>query len=248
MVRRRLAGEPLQYVLGSWAFRTLDLTVDPRALIPRPETEQVAGVAIDEARRFAAQSGADAHAGLLVADLGTGTGAIALSMAAELGAEFPDLHVWATDADSDALALATDNVARVIASVPHVATRVSLALGEWYGALPAQLRGRLAVVVSNPPYVSADEYVDLDPVVRCEPHVALVAADGSDGSPGLADVEAVLLGAPVWLAPGGAVVVELAPHQAPSAVEMAVRIGLGDVRVVQDLAGRDRAVAGVARG
>lgn len=237
MAERRLAGEPLQYVLGAWAFRTLDLAVDSRALIPRPETEQVAGAAMDEVRRVA--TGRACGECARVADLGTGSGAIALALASELG---PGVTVWATDADPGALALASVNLGRVGATCPQVVGRVELVAGDWYQALPAALRGTLDVVVSNPPYVSEAEWPDLDPVVRHEPRRALVAGTGSDGTPGLAAVEAVLAGAPAWLAPEGAVVVEMAPHQVAAAARLASRAGLGRVRVVTDLAGRDRAL------
>lgn len=226
LVTRRLGGEPLQYVLGEWAFRTLELSVDDRALIPRPETEQVVEAAL-------------AHLGdrpgPVVVDLGTGSGAIALSVAAER----PRAEVWATDVDPAALALAAANRARTGASA-----RVTLRRGSWYGALPPHLRGRVDLVVSNPPYVSEAEWPGLDPEVRREPYGALVAGPGSDSTPGLAAAEVVLRGAPGWLVPGGAVVVEVAPHQATAAMAMARGAGLTEVGLVRDLAGRDRAVSG----
>lgn len=255
MADRRAAGEPLQYVLGSWAFRTLELGVDPRALIPRPETEQVTEVALAEARRVRAGLAGRPGQPLVLADLGTGTGAIALSLAVELTAELPGrpgqpaehcgaLEVWATDVDPAALALATANRHRVGAAHPGAAERVRLRLGWWFAALPAGLRGRLHAVVANPPYVGEEEWKALDPGVRREPRVALVAADGSDGTPGLAAVEAVVSGARSWLAPEGSVVVELAPSQAGPAARLAERLGYRAVRVVPDLAGRPRTLVG----
>lgn len=248
MADRRCAGEPLQYVLGSWAFRTLELSVDPRALIPRPETEQVAEIALDEARRARREgsaAGSRAPSGqaepLVVADLGTGCGAIALSLAVELEGA---VTVWATDLDPDALALAAANRDRVGARHPGAAERVHLRLGSWFAALPSDLDGRIDVVVSNPPYVSEAEWGALDPGVRKEPRRALVAAAGTDGTPGMREVEAVLNGARSWLAPGGAAVVELAPTQAEPAAVLAKELGYHDVRVVPDLAGRQRAVVG----
>ncbi len=243
MALRRLEGEPLQYVLGTWQFRTLELSVDARALIPRPETEQVVEVALAEVRRQELQGRTEA-VDLLVADLGTGSGAIALSIAAELGARRPTLRVVATDVDPDALALAEANLRRVASSRPHVVTQVELRRGSWFGALAPEAEESFHLVVANPPYVSQDEYETLDPQVRREPHDALVAAAGSDGTPGFGAVEAVLTGARRWLAPGGAVVVEMAPHHAAAATELAVRAGYRDVRVEQDLAGRARAVVG----
>ncbi len=238
---RRLAGEPLQYVLGRWAFRHLELAVDSRALIPRPETEQVVEVALAELRRLGGTSLAfrpDRERPVAV-DLGTGTGAIALSLAVETGA-----RVWAVDADPGALALAAANLDRVAAGRPDVPGRVTLCFGDWFAALPAGLRGQVDLVVSNPPYVAEGEWPDLETQVRREPRQALVAADGSDGTPGLADVEAVLRGAVAWLGRPGAVVVELAPHQAAVAAALARAVGFTEVRIEPDLAGRDRAVVG----
>ena len=252
MVRRRLTGEPLQYVLGSWAFRTLELRVDRRALIPRPETEQVVEVALAELRDMApvpvagggggGGGGGAGGRGPVVIDMGTGTGAIALSIAVELCAA--RLEVWATDASPGALALAEENRSLVGATCPAAAERVRLRHGVWFDALPTALAGGAHLVVSNPPYVSEEEWTTLDVEVRQEPRQALVAGPGSDGTPGLAGVEAVLAGARRWLVPGGAVVVELAPRQADAATSLALRLGYRGVRVVPDLAGRERAIVG----
>jgi release factor glutamine methyltransferase len=245
MARRRADGEPLQYVFGHWPFRTLDLVVDPRVLIPRPETEQVVEVALAEARRLAAAQERRSPAepgrrGLVVVDAGTGSGAIALSLAVELG---PNLvhEVWATDASTDALAVVAANLDAV-----HDAARplpdVTLARGDWLDPLPGAQRGRVDLVVSNPPYVSEEEWAELEPEVRCEPRAALVAGPGRDGTPGLADVEAVLAQASTWLGATGAVVVELAPHQAEAGAASARRAGFDDVALTRDLTGRLRAL------
>jgi release factor glutamine methyltransferase len=115
--------------------------------------------------------------------------------------------------------------------------------GDWFAALPKGLMGVLDLIVSNPPYVSAEEYPELDPVVRhWEPEGALVAGAATDGSAGLAEVEAIIAGAPRWLKSGGALVIEVAPHQADAASSMARRAGLAHVRVEPDLAGRPRAL------
>ena len=222
MVRRRAAGEPLQYVLGEWPFRTIAVMVDSRVLIPRPETEQVVEVALAELDR-------QAVAAPVVVDLGTGSGAIALSIATER----PSAAVWATDISPDALAVAGSNVAG------HAARRVQLAHGSWWEALPEALRGQIHLVVSNPPYISEGEMAELDAVVaQWEPHRALDA-----GPRGTEALQVILADAPQWLAPGGAVVVELAPHQVDEVAAMALAAGLVAVSRHRDLAGRYRAVA-----
>ena len=114
LVDRRLAGEPLQYVLGSWAFRSLELSVDPRVLIPRPETEVVVGHALDELGRLAEEAvegGALVRDEILAVDLGTGSGAIAFSLAVEGPKRVGDLdlQVWATDVDAGSLSVAAAN-------------------------------------------------------------------------------------------------------------------------------------------
>jgi release factor glutamine methyltransferase len=243
MAARRAAGEPLQYVFGHWPFRSLDLAVDPRVLIPRPETEQVVEVALGEARRLHLRllRAAPGAGDLVVVDAGTGTGAIALSMAAELGPAAVR-EVWATDTSADALEVAASNLARVGAAHDAVLPSVEFVAGSWLEPLPARLRGAVALVVSNPPYVSEAEWGDLDDEVRAEPRQALVAGPASDGTPGLADVEAVLTQSRDWLGDPAAVIVELAPHQADAAVALAGRLGYTETQVRADLARRPRAL------
>jgi release factor glutamine methyltransferase len=241
MATRRAEGEPLQYIFGHWPFRRLDLLVDDRVLIPRPETEQVVEVALREARRLAEQIAATGEDGLVVADVGTGSGAIALALASELGA-VAVREVWATDASTDALAVAASNLEALRASDRGALAPVTLVEGSWLEPLPDARRGRIDVVVSNPPYVSEEEWPGLSPEVQQEPRQALVAGAGSDGTPGLAGIEAVLAQALGWLGRPGVVVVELAPHLADVATALARRLGYGDVRVERDMAGRRRAL------
>jgi release factor glutamine methyltransferase len=233
MLRRRVAGEPLQYVLGEWGFRGLDLFVDRRVLIPRPETEYVVEVALEEATRSGLQR-SRRRVGLVeplphsaVADIGTGSGAIALAIAAEL----PQVEVWATDVSADALAVARANVSGC------AATRVRIAdPGEWFDPLPAQLRGSLRLVVSNPPYVAEREVAGLpEEVAAHEPHLALVS-----GPSGTEAIETLLRRAPDWLAPGASLVCEIAPHQADAMSEHARALGYREVVVRDDLTGRPR--------
>jgi release factor glutamine methyltransferase len=219
MVARRATGEPLQYVLGRWGFRDLDLFVDNRVLIPRPETEVVVDVALESLKGKAEAT---------VVDLGTGSGAIALSIAVEIG----DAHVWATDASADAIAVARAN----LAGVGRAATRVRLVEGSWFEPLPPMLAGRVDLVVTNPPYVAAREVPDLPPeVAHWEPQAALVA-----GETGLEQLQHIVAEVRPWLAPDGALVAEIAPHQAEAAVVMAYGAGFTEVEIRPDLAGRPR--------
>jgi release factor glutamine methyltransferase len=220
MVERRRRGEPLQYVLGVWDFRRLKLVVDRRVLIPRPETETVVDVALGELRGLHVD-----HP--LALDLGTGSGAIALSLALEEPAAF----VWGTDRSDEALAVARANLSGMGA---RVATRVRLAAGDWFQALPTDLRGRFDLIVANPPYVGEEEPLPPE-VAEWEPAGALVA-----GPTGLEAVADILATAPAWLHRPGVVVLEIAPHQAEPAEALALRAGFDEVDVRPDLTGRLR--------
>jgi release factor glutamine methyltransferase len=222
MVERRRGGEPLQYVLGLWSFRRLELVVDRRVLIPRPETEMVVEEALEELRRLAAVRP-------LAVDLGTGSGAIAISLALEM----PRARVWGTDRSEEALAVARANLSGMGASV---ATRVRLSAGDWFAALPPNLAGQVDLIVANPPYVGAGEVLPAE-VAEWEPAGALVA-----GPTGLEAVADILAGAPAWLRRPGVVVLEIGPHQAGVATELACAAGFGPVDVRPDLAGRPRAL------
>jgi release factor glutamine methyltransferase len=220
MVARRRAGEPLQYVLGHWSFRRLDLLVDRRVLIPRPETEQVVEVALGllEGRPRP----------LVIADLGTGSGAIALSLAVEL--PVTGVEVWATDAAPDALDVARAN----LAGIGRAGANVRVVEGDWFDALPADLRGRLDLVVSNPPYVAEHDELVAD-VRDWEPTAALLA-----GPDGLAALRHIVASAPGWLAPGGWLVTEIGAAQGEQVAALACAAGLVEVEVRPDLPGRDR--------
>lgn len=221
LLDRRASGEPFQYVLGHWPFRKLDLMVDRRVLIPRPETEVVVEVALAELDRHG-------HGSAVAVDLGTGSGAIALSLVAERSG----VEVWATDASPAALSVARANLAGLGAP----AARVRLAEGSWWDALPRTLAGRIDVAVSNPPYISSGEMGALDPgVTEWEPRAALEA-----GPFGTEDVGTILHQARAWLAPRASLVVEIAPHQAGEVRDLALDAGFLDVDVRPDLSGRDR--------
>ena len=225
MSQRRASGEPLQYVIGSWGFRRLDLAVDSRALIPRPETEVVAGFGIDVLQ----QMSDSAENGLLVADMGTGTGAIALSIAQEV----PQARVYATDKSEEALALARSN----LAGLGTDAARVSLHRGDWFAALPKELFGQLDLLISNPPYISPAD--DLPKVVKdWEPRTALIA-----GEDGFAYLDVLTQYGRNWLRPGGWLVLECGSNQAQRLSELAIARGFDATQIGQDLSGAWRLVA-----
>ena len=221
MVARVRTGEPLQYVLGHWSFRELDLMVDPRVLIPRPETELI----VDLAKKAMS---ADAH-GAIAVDLGTGSGAIGLALAMELPRG--SAEIWITDSSRDALEVASAN----LAGLGVRGNNVHVALGDWYEALPNAIRGRVALIVSNPPYIAAGDSEVEKIVSDYEPHGALFA-----GSTGLEDLTVIINGSREWLSPNGALVVEIGHRQGSEAKRLATEAGFEDVTIQRDLAGKDR--------
>lgn len=223
MTARRRTGEPLQYVLGSWSFRTLELMVDRRVLIPRPETELLAGRAIEIA--------ASVRPERTVVDLGTGSGAVALSLAAELPIE--GTVVWGIDVSADALDVARANAA----GLGRSAANVRFAVGDWFAGLPDELRGRVDVVVSNPPYIAdGDPEVAAD-VLEWEPAGALFA-----GPDGLGAIRHIVQEARDWLRPGGALLMEIGHRQGGEVRALIDVAGYVDVAIEPDLSGRDRFV------
>jgi len=208
MVRRRLRREPVAYILGRRGFRELELAVDARVLIPRPETELLVELALELAPRR-------------VLDLGTGSGAIALAVAAEL----PGCEVVATDTSAGALAVARANAERL-----GLAGRVELV----EAMLPPGLGG-FDLVLANLPYVSEAEWGGLEPeVTQWEPREALLA--GADGL----DVLRAAIPAAAGVAP--VVGLEVGAGQAPAAGELAMEAGFGAVETRPDLAGIPRLV------
>jgi len=229
MVVRLRAGDPLQHVVGRWGFRGLDVAVDGRALVPRPETELLVDLALAEWDGIA-PAGEKTPVRSAV-DLGTGSGVIALSLVAERD----NLEVFAVDLSRAALDLAHENLSSLPADARD---RVHLLEGNWFTPLPVRLVGRLALVASNPPYIASGEWPLLDAVVRDhDPYEALVA-----GATGLEAIAHLVREAPRWLAPGGALVVEVAPHQreAVLALVAASERAYTSARVADDLAGRPR--------
>lgn len=223
MVVRARAGEPIQYVLGSWGFRRLDLAVDRRVLIPRPETEEVAGVAIELARELPAPR--------IVVDLGTGSGAIGLSLADEL--PLAGTTVWITDVSADALDVARAN----LAGLGRAARNVRVAAGSWFGALPEELR--VDLVVANPPYVAVGDPALDDSVARWEPAGALLS-----GADGLDDIRQLVADAIGRLRPGGWLVLEHGHDQGSTVRAEFERHRYAEVVTRTDAAGLDRMTLG----
>ena len=221
LLRRRAEREPLQYILGRAAFRELDLSVDRRVLIPRPETE----VLVDEVLAWVASEGRE---GLSAVDVGTGCGAIALSLAVE----GPFSRIVATDASEGAL-----EVARANARALGLEGRLDLRSGALFA--PLGTGEEFDVVVSNPPYIAEAEVPTLEPEVGVwEPRQALLG-----GPDGLAVLRALVAGAERHLRPGGLLALEVGAGQAALVVvEVEAQGGYDDVRVRRDLAGRERIV------
>lgn len=225
-VERRKAGEPLQYVLGSWGFRQLDLYVDRRVLIPRPETEYVVELALAALQQLRVNDEAP-----VVVDLGTGSGAIGLSVAKET----PDAHVWLTDASPDALAVARLNL---IGMGQAGVGRVDLKEGDWFAALPDALMGMITLVVTNPPYVRDTDDLPAE-VEQWEPAAAL-----RSGPDGLDDIRRIVAAAPQWLARPGALVVEHAPDQGDAVQGLMRAAGAEASSTHRDLVDRPRVTVG----
>ena len=219
MLARYRAGEPLQYVLGEWSFRHIELAIDRRVLIPRPETELVAGVAIEKAAAIGPTR--------LIADLGTGSGAIGLAMAYELPRD--GTTVWITDLSADALDVARAN----IAGLGPAGRNVRAVLGSWLDALPAD--ELFDVIVANPPYVAVDS-PDLETVVGdWEPAGALFA-----GPDGLDDIRTIIRESIIRLRKGGWLVLEIGADQSEPVRDLMAAAGYVDIEVRSDLAGLDR--------
>ena len=221
-IRRRLKREPLQYITGRAHFRMLELVADRRALIPRPETEVLVSVVLDYIR--------GQNRPLTAIDIGTGTGAIALSIAKEA----PEVTVRATDISAEAVTLAQQNAAAN-------GIDITVVTGSIFENVPET--ERFDIVVSNPPYIAENERAGLQPEVRdWEPASALFA-----GEDGLDVVRAILAAAPKRLVRGGLLALEIGSTQAGRVTEMMQEGPFEHVRVVRDLSERERIVTAVRR-
>src|SRR5262245_15946154 len=210
---QRCAGTPVQHLTGEQAFRRITLDVRPGVFVPRPETE----ILVEHALSTLGE-----REDPVAADAGTGTGAIALAIKDER----PDATVFATDLSTEAVELARANARRLGLSV-------TVCEGDLLEPLPAELRGWLDLIVSNPPYVPPGEIVDLPAEVRADPLLAL--AGGTEVHRRLAEE------APRWLRSGGALAVEIDARQGEEVAGL-LSSRFARVRVERDLAGRDRVV------
>ncbi|HGM6732114.1 TPA: peptide chain release factor N(5)-glutamine methyltransferase [Stenotrophomonas maltophilia] len=219
LLARRVAGEPVAYLTGRRGFWTLELDVDPATLIPRPETELLVELALDRL---------PLDGPLQLADLGTGSGAIALALASER----PQAQVLATDASAGALAVAARNAAR------HELHNVRFAEGghDWYAPLQG---ARFDLIASNPPYIASDDPHLQQGDLRFEPATAL--ASGVDG---LDDIRRIVDGGQAHLLPGGWLLIEHGWDQGEAIRALFEAAAFADVQTVRDLEQRDRITLG----
>jgi release factor glutamine methyltransferase len=220
LIKRRVAREPLQYILGTQEFCGLAIKVSPSVLIPRPDTEHLVRAAIAMCRGKAAPA---------IADIGTGSGCIAIALAAGL----TDARVWATDRCREALAVADSNVRR-----HGVAGRITLVPGDLFDALPATQK--FDAIVSNPPYIPEGDCAGLQPEVsEYEPRAAL-----NGGADGLDFYGRLAAEAWRWLKDEGGVLLEVGAGQAASVIEIFLRTSRYASRgTVRDDAGIERVVS-----
>jgi release factor glutamine methyltransferase len=216
LIERRASGEPIAYILGRKDFWTLELTVSPAVLIPRPETELLVE------RALALHPGDEAKA----ADLGTGSGAIALALATAR----PGWRIVATDISATALAVARAN------AVALGLERTQMIEGDWLACLAGR---RFDLLLSNPPYVAPADPALRAPELMREPRLALVAEED-----GLAALRTIIRAAPAHLEPGGWLLLEHGATQAAAVAGALVACGFAQVRSHRDLAGRERMTEG----
>ena len=220
LVSRRVNGEPIAYILGKKGFHNIELLVGPGVLIPRPETELLVEIALAEITKL--------NRAAKVLDLGTGSGAIALSIASSSALA----SLIATDQSLEALAIAKQNAQSLALS-----SQIQFAQGSWYEAVSPQ--EQFDVIVSNPPYIASQDPHLGQGDLRFEPESAL-----TDYGSGLSCLQAIISGASKFLTSGGLVAVEHGYDQSEAVVELMKEVGLVDVQVHQDLAGHCRAASG----
>jgi release factor glutamine methyltransferase len=232
--QRRLDGEPIAYLIGKRGFHAIELMVGPGVLIPRPETELLVDLGLDELQRILNKeiSINESEYSLTMMDLGTGSGAIALAIAAGQ----PKVSVVATDASEAALEIAEQNAAHL-----RLSNRVSFCLGNWYAALQSRSSPshQFDLILSNPPYIEADDPHLSQGDLRFEPPSAL-----TDFGSGLTCLTAIIDGALAHLKPGGLLAVEHGFDQSPAVLERLALAGFEDNRPHRDLAGHWRVASG----
>jgi release factor glutamine methyltransferase len=221
LIRRRLGGEPVAYLVGTQEFWSLPLAVDARVLVPRRDTETLVEVALRAAR-------ATREPVKKIADVCTGSGAVALALATEL----PTAEVWASDASAEALAVARANVAAL-----GLAARVHLAEGDLLAPIGAA--GPFEIIVSNPPYVPSGDIAGLSAEVQREPRLAL---DG--GADGLDVIRRLAPAAARALVPGGTLAIEHGHDQGAAVRAILAAAGFPEPATTPDLAGKDRITHG----
>jgi release factor glutamine methyltransferase len=232
--QRRLDGAPIAYLIGKRGFHAIELMVGPGVLIPRPETELLVDLGLNELQRIINKNNTlnESERSLTMLDLGTGSGAIALAIAASQ----PYVTVVATDASQAALDIAQQNATHL-----KLSDRVSFCLGDWYGAL--QTSGntdhRFDLILSNPPYIQADDPHLSKGDLRFEPPSAL-----TDFGSGLSCLSTIIDGALGHLKPGGLLAVEHGFDQSPAVLERLAQAGFQDIRPHRDLAGHWRVASG----
>lgn len=219
--RHRDGAEPLQYLVGRCPWRDLDLAVAPGVLIPRQETELLVDLALGMLPDVPSSE-------LLWADLGTGSGCLAVALARAL----PDAQGFAVDVSEAALVQAAANVGRSAGDPTVSSGHLRLLRSDWWSALEPWW-GRLRLVVSNPPYIPSALLPGLDPVVR--EHEPLLALDG--GPDGLAAISAIVAGSPQALAPGGVLLLEHHHDQSAAVLALMAAAGLDQPRAHPDLEG-----------
>ena len=217
---KRLAGEPIAYLIGKRGFHNIELYVAPGVLIPRPETELLVEIGLQEIGRLPQAA--------TVLDLGTGSGAIALAIAAAA----PQALLMASDQSEEAL-----EIAKLNAKALSLATRVHFAKGSWYEAIGKH--ARFDIILSNPPYISGQDPHLMQGDLCFEPISAL-----TDHASGLSCLEAIIAGAKEHLNPNGLIAVEHGFDQSKKVLEMMKTAGLRDIEARQDLAGHCRVALG----
>lgn len=217
---RRKEGEPIAYILGKKGFHNIELLVAPGVLIPRPETELLVDIALAEISNRPGQ--------IKILDLGTGSGAIALAVASAA----PQSSVTATDQSPDALAIATLNAQSL-----SLTERVQFRQGSWYQALDSQ--ALFDVILSNPPYITAQDPHLSQGDLRFEPSSAL-----TDYGNGFSCLEIIISQADQYLKPGGLIAVEHGFDQSDAVVQLMNNAGFNEIEVHLDLSGHTRAVSG----